>query len=114
MPFAEEFLEESSDDFLPLKGVLDSAKSLMEHTKTFVDGQNEELDESVANLELEVGKTKKCLKAFEEYRAELGVNVSTVSLILHLLYLLVFLSNCVSLHWSLNHKFLLTWLLFNL
>lgn len=56
---AETFLDESSDDFLPVKGILDSTKRLMEHTKTFVDGHNEKLDAGVANLEVEVGKNKK-------------------------------------------------------
>ncbi|KAM6894201.1 uncharacterized protein PEZ65_021882 [Lycodopsis pacificus] len=69
--FLEDLIEESSDTFLQQKGHLESNKGLLKNLKTYVDEQNELFDADMADIELKLGKSKKCLRALEEFQAEL-------------------------------------------
>ncbi|KAK9524590.1 hypothetical protein VZT92_016970 [Zoarces viviparus] len=69
--FAEKVSEKSPDDSLPLKGILESARRLMEESKTYVDKQNELMDAEVADSERKLGELKTFVRKLEENQAEL-------------------------------------------
>jgi len=71
MALWERFIEESPADYVPLKGILENSKSMMRHFKALMDGENENVDAKIADMELQVGNLKKYIKRSEEYLAEL-------------------------------------------
>ena len=63
--------EDSPADFPPLEGLMDCVKDFAEKTKTFVDGENEELGEEIEKNEQTLRKIRKLINAIEEQEAEL-------------------------------------------
>lgn len=59
------------DDFPPLEGLMQSLRSFMEKTKTYVDGQMEEADEEIQIKEQKLRKAKEFIKMFEWEQDEL-------------------------------------------
>ncbi|KAI3375808.1 hypothetical protein L3Q82_004090 [Scortum barcoo] len=63
-------LKKASPDFPPLEEFLENIKGFMEKTKTFIDGETDETDARIEEMEEKLGKFKKLIKFLEEQQAE--------------------------------------------
>ncbi|KAM9335333.1 uncharacterized protein ABDE67_020303 [Symphorus nematophorus] len=63
--------KELPDDFPPVEELMETLKGFVEKTKTFVDGQNEELGEEMEKTEKKLREIKKLIEVLEEQQAEL-------------------------------------------
>lgn len=62
--------EDLPDDFPPLEGLLVNVKDFVVKAKTFIDGNDEEVNEDIENTEQKLRQLKKLIKYVEDQQAE--------------------------------------------